>query len=211
MPNIQLGRSIFNTRATAFLLVTTAVLLIAACSPGPSASDESILTTGEDIASEGIDLLQEGEALESDSSQEEPPQEALSAPISGIDPCALLSTSEVEAAFGEPLGNQTRETIFNYESCNFESQSGGKFIILQLTQQNTEQFKRDNEETSAMFEAELIPISGLGNEAAFYSGLLRVRVEETVLQIATWHTDTEQQQALAMTQELAGYALERLP
>jgi hypothetical protein len=128
-----------------------------------------------------------------------------------VDPCELLTNPEVEAALGEPLSSSERSTIFSYESCDYQGQSGGKFITLQLTHQNAEQFKKDNGETSQMFEAELLPVAGLGDEAAFYSGLLRVRVGDTVIQIATWFTEEEQGQALSLTQELARLAIARLP
>jgi len=54
-------------------------------------------------------------------------------------------------------------------------------------------------------------IADLGDEAIFSSGMLRVRVGETVLQVATWHPSSKQDEALAMTQEIARIALERLP
>jgi hypothetical protein len=41
--------------------------------------------------------------------------------------------------------------------------------------------------------------------------MLRVRVGETVLQVSTWHPSSKQDEALAMTQEIARIALERLP
>lgn len=53
-------------------------------------------------------------------------------------------------------------------------------------------------------------IKDLGDEAIF-SGMLRVRVGETVLQVSTWHPSSKQDEALAMTQEIARIALERLP
>jgi hypothetical protein len=60
-------------------------------------------------------------------------------------------------------------------------------------------------------ETDLIPVENLGDEAVFYSSILRVRVDETVIQIATWHTSEEQEQSLTLTQELAHLAVPRLP
>jgi len=58
-----------------------------------------------------------------------------------------------------------------------------------------------------MFNAELLPIENLGNEAGFYNGLPRDRNGYTVLQIGTLHSETEQEQALTMIQKLARIAL----
>ncbi len=189
------------------LLFAAGLMMIGACGLSAPAVD-GLNGEGSNM---DADISVVEESPEQPAEEAEAPQAAVSAPLSGVDPCALLTEADVENAFGEPMGSLERETIFNYESCNFQNESGSKFIILQLTQQNAAQFKKDNEETSEMFEAELLPVDDLGDEAAFYSGLLRVRVGETVLQIATWHTDAEQEQALAMTQELARSALSRLP
>jgi hypothetical protein len=187
------------------------LLLITACGTNSATAPEAglpgeALPSPQEQSGTGADATQEQASI-----VDETPPEALSMPVLGVNPCELLTTPEVEAALGEPLASFDRSTIFSYESCDFKGQSGGTFITLQLTHQNAEQFKKDNEETSAMFEAELLPIEGLGDEAAFYSGLLRVRVGETVVQIATWHPEAEQDQALIMTQELARIVLERLP
>ena len=186
-------------------------ILLAACSAtdrGATADfrapDELEVTKRDDEAAQELDPSTEPASLE-------PSGEGLSSAISGIDPCELLTAEELETAFGEPPGKTAGETIFTYKSCNFESQSGSKFIILQVSQQNAEQFTQDNEETSAMFDAELMPISSLGDDAAYYSGFLRVRSGNIVIQFATWHTEGEQDQALALTQELARLVLQRIP
>ena len=77
--------------------------------------------------------------------------------------------------------------------------------------QNAEQFKKDIEQTSAMFKAEVFLIENPGNKAGFYYGLPRVRTGYTVLQIGTLHPEAEQEQALTMTQKLARIALTGLP
>lgn len=206
---MQQTRALRSTRIplpVTFLLIA-ALLVVGACSPGVPSADEPVAPASPGDA----DLpLAEGEAGQ-DPESTEALQAALSAPLSGVDPCALLTTAEVEAAFGEPMGSAERETIYSYESCNFHNQRGGKSIVLQLTQQSPELFTRDNVETAAIFEVELIPISGLGDDAAYYSGLLRVRVGDSVFQLATWHPEAEQDQALEMMQSLARLVLERYP
>jgi hypothetical protein len=83
--------------------------------------------------------------------------------------------------------------------------------VLWLILQNAEQFKKDNEETSAIYRAELLPIEKLGNEAGFYNGPPRVRTGYIVLQIGTLHPEAAQEQALTITQKLARSALTGLP
>jgi hypothetical protein len=186
------------------------LVLLAGCAQDIPSADQSSSgvsnLTGQESPEADAELPQSP-----DSAPEISPGENLNSPSTGINPCDLLSASEAEAALTEPVSSIDQTTIANYESCDYRGQSGGKFITLQVTRQTAEQFKIDNEETSAMFEVELIPVEDLGDEAAFYSGLLRVRVGETVLQIATWHTVEEEDQALALTQELARIALTRLP
>ena len=188
------------------LLLT--VFFFASCSPGggpESEKDSSALQTT-DLAQDGADLAQD-----QSSSAELTPSNGIFTSISGVDPCELLTMAEVEAVVGEPLLSSEESVIANYKGCEYHSQDPGKFIILQVTQQSAERFKTDNEETAAFFETELRTVENLGDEAAFYSGLLRVRVGEVVVQIATWHPESELDQAFEMTQALARLAIERLP
>lgn len=88
-------------------------------------------------------------------------------------------------------------------SCSFHNDGGGKFFLLQI-----------GPETAIEVDAgdpDVTVIADLGDEAIFFSGMLRVRVGETVLQVATWHPSSKQDEALVMTQEIARIALERLP
>jgi hypothetical protein len=132
--------------------------------------------------------------------------------LATLNPCELLTPAELETFFGGPAEEgATPETIGPYRSCLLGNQSGGKSIILQVTHQTALQFKTDNEGSAAMLEVELIPVEGLGDEAVFYVGLLRVRTGDTVLQVGTWHPEAEQAAAFAMTQEIARLAIGRLP
>lgn len=127
-----------------------------------------------------------------------------------INPCELLSADEIETFFGEPAEpGATPSTLGGYHSCMITNQSGGKLITLALTYQTAEQFKAEKEASVAMLDLEMVPVDGLGDEAVFYSGVLRVRVGETVLQVLTWHSDLDA--ALALTRQIAGLALPRLP
>lgn len=56
-----------------------------------------------------------------------------------------------------------------------------KLITLTLTYQTAEQFKAEKEASVAMLDLEMVPVEDLADEAVFYSGVLRVRVGETVL------------------------------
>jgi hypothetical protein len=181
------------------------VFLIPACSPG-SPPTPGVGQSGE-VALEQQDSSsdsQDSGPMESDPAAQDPS-------VTPADPCQLLTDSEVETALGEPLASSGRSQVLNYESCDYFGQSGSKFVFVQLTHQNAEQFQKDNDTSTAMLETDLIPVENLGNEAVFYSSILRVRVGETVLQIATWHTADEQDQSLLLTQELAQLAIPRLP
>lgn len=135
-------------------------------------------------------------------------------PATGIDlnvfdPCGLLTADEFETFFGEPAApGAVPETIGFYRSCMVWNQSGNKFITLQLAHQTAEAFKAELETSAAMLDLELLPVEGLGDEAVYFSGLLHVRVGETVLQVLTWYQDLDQ--ALAVSKEIAGLALPRL-
>jgi len=132
--------------------------------------------------------------------------------LAGFNPCEMLSQDEVEGFFEGPMSpDAAPESIGPYRSCMFTSQAGGKMIIVQVTHENAEQFKADNETSATMFEVEPTPVAGLGDEAVFMIGLLRVRVGDRVLQVATWHTDDQQDQAFSMTQEIARLALDHMP
>ena len=188
-----------------FFLVS---LLFAACSPDGSAQNQSELPVK---AADGP--VQIGAELTEDQHTPEDPSSSggITTSISGVDPCELLTAAEVEAVVGEPFSSAEEPDIGNYLGCQYQSLSPGKFIILQVTQQSAERFRKDNEETAAFFETELLPVENLGDEAAFYSGLLRVRAGELVFQIASWHTEAELDQAFEITQELARFAVMRLP
>lgn len=165
---------------------------------------------------DGASLESEQESTSTPSQEGEnasiPSSNANPDPLTAFNSCELLTPTEVEGFFGEPMApDPAPESIGPYRSCMFSSQAGGKLIIVQVTHENAAQFKADNEGSAAMLEMIPTPVSGLGDETVFFSGLLRVRVGETVLQVVTWHTEAEQDQAFAMSQEIARLALPRLP
>ena len=132
--------------------------------------------------------------------------------LATLNPCELLTPGEVEGFFGEPAATDAApETIGPYRSCMFSSETGGKMIILQVTHETPVQFKTDNETSAAMLEMVPTPVASLGDEAVFFSGLLRVRTGDIVTQVVTWHPEAEQAEAFTMTQEIARLAIGRLP
>jgi len=200
-----------DPRLSIIVCLLLIILLISACSPGTSPSStggiiDEIQPAAGDTTISSPDLMQDQSAGFDDAASEE--KNGISA---DVNPCELLSTPEVEEALGDSLSSAERSTVGIYNSCYFQAKSPGKFIILQLTHQNAVQFKEDNEASSEMLESELISVEGLGDEAVFYSGLLRVRVGETVLQFATWYTEEEETQALDLTKDLALYVLSSFP
>ena len=142
-----------------------------------------------------------------------------SAPASGgndilatFNPCVMLTQAEVEGFFEEPMATDAApESIGPYRSCMLTSETGGKMIILQVTHETADQFKADNESSASMFEIVPTPVAGLGDEAVFMSGLLRVRVGDQVFQVVTWHPEDQQDQAFSMTQDIARLALPHMP
>jgi hypothetical protein len=132
--------------------------------------------------------------------------------LAGFNPCEMLTQAEVESFFDGPMSTDAApESIGPYRSCMFTSQVGGKMIIVQVTHETAAQFKADNEGSAAMLEMIPTPVAGLGDESVFFSGLLRVRVGDQVLQIVTWHNEEQQDQAFHMTQDIARLALPRMP
>jgi len=119
-------------------------------------------------------------------------------------PCTLLTPEDVEFIFDEAATADTEPT-FNgpISSCSFHNDRGGRFFLIQLGPVET------LEVDSA--DPEVTVIEDLGDEAVFSYGSLRVRVGETVLQITTYHSSSKQDEALAMTQEVAKITLNHLP
>jgi len=126
------------------------------------------------------------------------------ASIANSNPCTMLTPEEVEIIFNEAATADTEPTSNGpITSCSFHSDSGGRFFLIQLGPVETLEVDTDDPEVTV--------IEGLGDEAIFYYGSLRVRVGETVLQITTYHSSSKQAEALAMTQEVARIALDHLP
>ncbi|TFH37282.1 MAG: DUF3558 domain-containing protein [Anaerolineales bacterium] len=124
--------------------------------------------------------------------------------LASFNPCELLTPAEVESIFGEPAAADAEPTSAGpVRSCGFHNEGGGKFFILQLGPVTAIEVDAGDPEVTV--------IADLGDEAVFFSGMLRVRVGETVLQVSTWHSRSKLDDALTMTQEIARIALERLP
>ncbi len=132
--------------------------------------------------------------------------------LAALNPCELLTPAELESFFGEPAAaDAAPEDVGPYRSCMFTNETGGKLIILQITHESPAQFEVNNEGSAAMLEVIPTPVSGLGDELVFFSGLLRVRTGDVVTQVVTWHPEAEQAEAFTMTQEIARLAIGRLP
>lgn len=124
--------------------------------------------------------------------------------LAKLNPCELLTPVEVESIFGEAATADSEPTLAGpVSSCTFKNDSGGKFFLIQLGPESALEVDAGDPDVTV--------ITGLGDEATFSNGTLRVRVGETVLQVPTWHPQSRQDEALAMTQEIARIALERLP
>jgi len=147
---------------------------------------------------------------ELESSTQSPAPAAAENASDATNPCELLAGDEFASFFGEPadLGAEP-ENLGPYGSCMVWNQSGNKFITLQVAHQTAEQFKAELDASVAMFDLELIPVEGLGDEAVYYSGLMHVRVGETVLQVLTWYQDLDQ--GLVASRQIAELVLPRLP
>jgi hypothetical protein len=176
-------------------------------SPNNAPSDLSTDSTGSKPSTESAPLP----ATESEFSPPAPPSGG-SDDLANFNPCEMLTPEEVEGFFEGPMApDAAPESIGPYRSCMFTNQAGGKMIIVQVTHETPAQFKADNEGSAAMLEMIPTPVAGLGDESVFFSGLLRVRVGDRVLQVVTWHPEDQQEEAFAMTQEIARLALNRMP
>ena len=124
--------------------------------------------------------------------------------LANSNPCTMLTPEEVDLIFDEAATADTEPTSHGpISGCTFRNDRGGRFFLIQLGPVET------LEVDSA--DPEVTVIEDLGDEAIFSYGSLRVRVGETVLQITTYHSSSKQDDALAMTQEVARIALGHLP
>ena len=124
--------------------------------------------------------------------------------LANFNPCELLTPEDIESVFGEDATADSEPTSAGpVRSCSFHNDGGGRFFLPQLAPETAIEVDAGDPDVTV--------IADLGDEAIFFSGMLRVRVGETVLQVATSHPSSKQDEALAMTQEIARIALERFP
>jgi len=124
--------------------------------------------------------------------------------LAKTNPCTMLTPEEVEFVFEEAATGDTEPTSHGpIRSCTFSNDRGGRFFLIQLGPVETLEMETGNPDA--------IVIEDLGDEATFYYGSLRVRIGESVLQITTYHSSSKQDEALAMTLEVARIALDHLP
>ena len=124
--------------------------------------------------------------------------------LASFNPCEMLLPAEVESIFGEPAAADAEPTSAGpIRSCGFHNERGGKFFNIQLGPESAIEVDAEDPEVTV--------VADLGDEAVFFSGMLRVRMGETVLQVSTWHSRSKLDEALMMTQEIARIALTRLP
>lgn len=195
------SRAKFPRKAGLNITIAVVILpLLAACGRA-----ETPPPRNETSAPDQVESLPEQEGSPPESSA----PEAING-LAGSNPCGLLTGDEYGAFFGEPAAPGAEpKTIGFYRSCMVWNQSGTKFITLQLAHYTPEEFKAELEASAAMLDLELVPVAGLGDEAVSYSGLLHVRIGETVLQVLTWIQDPDQ--ALEVSRQIAQLALPRLP
>ena len=124
--------------------------------------------------------------------------------LAKANPCTMLTPEEVETIFDEAATADTEPTSNGpIRSCSFHNDRGGRFFLIQLGPVETLEMDTG--------KPDVIEIEGLGDEAIFSYGSLRVRVGETVIQITTYHSSSKQAESLAMTQEIARLVLDHLP
>jgi hypothetical protein len=124
--------------------------------------------------------------------------------LASQNPCEMITAAEVESIFGEAASADVEpSTAGPVRSCSFRNDGGGKFFLIQIGPESAIEVDSETDVGTV--------IPDLGEEAVFFSGSLRVRIGESVLQVITWHPQGRQDEALAMTQAIARLALERLP
>ena len=128
--------------------------------------------------------------------------------LANFNPCDMLTSQEVESIFGETAAsNPEPSSAGSVRSCSFSSEQGGKFFTIQLYPETAAEYEADREDNAVDSTA----VPELGDAAFFFSGMLRVHVGEISLQVSTWHSRSKQDEALAMTEEIAKLVIARLP
>ena len=143
--------------------------------------------------------------------------------VSGeIDPCDLVTQEEAETLVGHSLPEPDKRTVGPFDSCMY---SGASLVDLVQVQVGSDvwsesEFDDSMVEGAKMFDIEAKPVSGLGDKAYWLEGILWVLKGDVAFNLMVSNaelTDPEkddevlQQEALAVTTDLAKKVLERLP
>jgi len=140
-----------------------------------------------------------------------------------LDPCALVTTADVEAVLGVSLGEPEKQTVGPFETCIY-SDDAGNYVQVQVGSDVYTQGTFDDamEAAAEELDVEAEPVSGLGDKAFWLVGVLWVQKGDVSLNVLAQtpelaqlrlqgDTEAEDQQSLALATDLAGKALEALP
>jgi hypothetical protein len=160
----------------------------------------------------------EGAGGGDDTGGNDSPAPTLEPGASGVDPCALLTQEEVEAALGEPAAPPERGATGPYETCTWNTQAVAlKFVIVQVHAGVTrEEFLDQKDNTAAFLDEDVTDVDDLGDSAYDLGGFLYAHqgdFEVVMTNILGLNNDDPDQaaQALEVNRTLMAQALARLP
>jgi hypothetical protein len=196
--------------AALFLLALSGLLLLAACGgddeEGTPSTDET--RTPAATASAG---------------ETQTPAETAQPAAGELDPCALVTTADVEAVLGVSLGEPEKQTVGPFETCIY-SDDAGNYVQVQVGSDVYTQGTFDDamEAAAEELDVEAEPVSGLGDKAYWLVGVLWVQKGDVSLNVLAQtpelaqlrlqgDTEAEEQAALALATDLAAKAVDRLP
>lgn len=202
----------------AMALLTTAVL--ASCGGGDDDDDDAgdeAEEAAEPAEDQAEDEEQASEQDDDDDAEEgeEPEAEGDDDDDDGADPCSLLTTEEAEALLEEPVSDPVGDsTTPIFDVCSWAAEATDSFSIIVL-QVLTDEFPGGAEQfydstIEGLQSEEYEEISGVGDEAVYYAGLLQVREGDNLLALSVTVQDADEETNKAKSEEAAAIVLDRL-
>jgi hypothetical protein len=191
------------------------IALTAAAACGGDDDNDDIVDQAEEEAEEADDDDEEVAEEEGEIEEEVEEEADDNDDDDGVDPCSLLTTEEAEALLEEPVNDPEGDsTTPLFDVCSWTAEAVDSFSIIVL-QVLTDEFPAGAE---AFYDStieglegqEFEEISGLGDEAVYYAGLLQVREGDNLIALSVTLQDADEETNKAKTEEAAGIVLDRL-
>lgn len=216
------SRNVFSILAVLGVALL-AVWAFSACG-GDDDDDDDVQEAEEDVSDEAdddegeIEEEVEEEADEESDDGSEGDDDADDDDDNGTDVCSLLTTEEAEALLEEPVSEPTDEgtptPIFGVCSWAASSETSFAIIVLQvLTDEfpgGAEEFYDTTIEGLDQTNEDYEEISGLGDEAVFYAGLVQAREGDDLIAVSVTLDGGTPEGDRAKSEEAAAIVLDRL-